>query len=284
MQPFFKDHAIYGSALAMFIPVSFIFMTDRNYSFTARFFFGLSAIILTLGLLFSYSRAAWLGFFISIIIGIIVKFKIKFKVIAITFLSLIVVFIVFQKQIFENLQKNKQDSSVDIRENIESISNISTDASNLERINRWNCAVRMTRDYPLTGTGPGTYQFLYAPYQFSFEKTIISTNAGTLGNAHSEFLGSMAEMGIVGLIIFTAIVFFIFYIGFKTYSLILKTDKRKANFILGLLLGLISYFTHAFLNNFLDTDKIAIPVWGFVGIIVANYIFIKSQNIKEKNL
>lgn len=284
MQPFFKDHAIYGSALAMFIPVSFIFMTDRNYSFTARFFFGLSAIILTLGLLFSYSRAAWLGFFISIIIGIIVKFKIKFKVIAIAFLSLIVVFIVFQKQIFENLQKNKQDSSADIRENIESISNISTDASNLERINRWNCAIRMTSDYPITGTGPGTYQFLYAPYQFSFEKTIISTNAGTLGNAHSEFLGSMAEMGIVGLIIFTAIVFFIFYIGFKTYSLILKTDKRKANFILGLLLGLISYFIHAFLNNFLDTDKIAIPVWGFVGIIVANYIFIKSQNIKEKNL
>ncbi|NLL28214.1 MAG: O-antigen ligase family protein [Bacteroidales bacterium] len=285
MQPFFKDHAIYGSALAIFIPISIIFMTDRNYSFTARFFFGLSAIILTLGLVFSYSRAAWLGFFISISIGIIVKFKIKFKVIAIVFLTLIVGFIIFQKQIFENLQKNKQDSSVDIMENIKSISNISTDASNLERINRWNCAIRMAKDYPLTGTGPGTYQFLYAPYQFSFEKTTISTNAGTLGNAHSEFLGTMAEMGIIGLITFTSIVFFIFYIGFKTYSLLLKTDKRKANLILGLLLGLISYFTHAFLNNFLDTDKIAIPVWGFAAIIVANYILIKSpKNVKEKNL
>ena len=34
--------------------------------------------------------------------------------------------------------------------------NVSTDASNLERINRWNCAIRMYAERPFLGHGPGT--------------------------------------------------------------------------------------------------------------------------------
>ena len=57
--------------------------------------------------------------------------------------------------------------------------------------------IRMFKDRPLLGHGPGTYMFLYAPYQKPSEKTIISTNAGNRGNAHSEYLGPMAESGIL---------------------------------------------------------------------------------------
>ena len=31
----------------------------------------------------------------------------------------------------------------------------------------------------------------------------------------------------------------------------------------------MTYYIHGFLNNFLDTDKAAVPFWGFVAIIVA---------------
>jgi len=280
MQPFYIDHAIYGSAIALFLPVLIAFFMNRSFSFTRHFFIMTGIAILTLGLLFSYSRAAWLGFFIAMALGIIVQFRIKFKVLAIGFLVLALGGLVFQSQIMHRLEKNKQDSSEDFMENVESMSNISTDASNLERLNRWNCAFRMTADYPLTGTGPGTYQFLYAPYQFSYEKTVISTNAGTLGNAHSEFLGAMAESGIPGMLIVIFLVFSIFYYGFRTYSALMHVDKNKARFILGLLLGLVSYFVHGFLNNFLDTDKIAVPVWGFVAIIVANGLALDLKSKK----
>lgn len=277
MQPFYKDHAIYGSALALFIPVMFFLFTDRKYNFTQKFFIMSAIIVLTLALLFSYSRAAWLGFFIAIGIGVIVLFRIKFKVILMGLLTLLLAGLFFQSQIMHRLEKNKQDSSEDIVENIESMSNISTDASNLERLNRWNCAFRMAKDFPLTGTGPGTYQFLYAPYQFSYEKTVISTNAGTLGNAHSEFLGAMAETGFPGMLIVIFLVFSVFYYGFLTYSRLRNIDRSKARFVLGLLLGLVTYFVHGFLNNFLDSDKIAIPVWGFAAIIVANGIAIQGK-------
>lgn len=43
---------------------------------------------------------------------------------------------------------------------------------------------------------------------------------------------------------------------------------RKAKIIsMSATLALISYFIHGFLNNFLDTDKLSIPVWGCMAII-----------------
>ena len=88
----------------------------------------------------------------------------------------------------------------DFNERIESISNVSSDASNLERFNRWNSAIRMFQERPIQGWGPGTYAFCYAPFQDSKDLTIISTNFGDGGNAHSEYLGPLAEQGLFGML------------------------------------------------------------------------------------
>ena len=165
------------------------------------------------------------------------------------------------------LEKNRQDSATDFNKHIQSISNISTDASNLERLNRWNCAFRMWRQRPLMGWGPGTYQFNYAPFQKSSEMTIISTNAGNMGNAHSEFIGPLAEQGVLGMTFMIILVIVIIYTGTMIYSR--SKNKQSRNFALAILLGLITYFIHGTLNNFLDTDKLAIPVWGFIAALVA---------------
>ena len=37
---------------------------------------------------------------------------------------------------------------------------------------------------------------------------------------------------------------------------------------MGIIVSLASYFIHAFLNNYLDTDKAAIPIWGLIGIFI----------------
>lgn len=282
MQPFYKDHAIYGSGVAMMIPTVFFWMMSKRFNRTQQFFLLLSLVILMTGLLLSYSRAAWVGFFIAVVLGIIIKFRIKFKYLALAGASLLLIGLLFLDTIINRLEKNKQDSSKDIAEHVESISNISTDASNLERINRWSCALRITADYPVTGTGPGTFQFVYGPYQLSKNLTIISTNAGTLGNAHSEFLGTMSESGIPGMLTFIFLVFAVFFYGFWTYSRWISINPDTANTILGLLLGLVTYFVHAFLNNFLDTDKIAFPVWSFVAVIVAYGIRLQDKNCNIK--
>ena len=176
-------------------------------------------------------------------------------------------FFSFQQQILDKLERNKQDSSANFVEHVQSITNISSDASNLERINRWQSALRMFRERPFWGWGPGTYQFLYAPYQRSKEKTIISTNLGDMGNAHSEYIGPLAESGVLGMIIMLLIAITSVRTGLKVYH---KSKDYEVRMIsLAATIGLVCYWLHGFLNNFLDSDKASVPVWGFMAIIIS---------------
>jgi putative inorganic carbon (HCO3(-)) transporter len=275
MNPFFNDHTSYGAVLAMFIPFllgfSFAKQIDKKYRFLI---WGLTLLFLCAEVL-SYARAAWLGLFAAAGIWAIIRLKIKFRTILITLISLLLVVFTFQKQILQELERNSQDSSANLLDHFTSMTNISTDASNLERINRWNCAIAMFKERPMLGWGPGTYAMNYAPYQLTSQRTIISTNAGDGGNAHSEYLGALADSGVLGSLSFIAIIIAVLTVGVKAYSS--TDDNRLKTLLLSALLGLITYYFHGILNNFLDMDKASIPFWGFTAIIVAIDIHIKNQ-------
>jgi O-antigen ligase len=237
---------------------------------------GLLGVFL-LAIILSYSRAAWISLGAAFIVFLLIRFKVSFRFIAFSALAALFFFLAFQDQIFQKLEKNRQDSSSDIGEHVKSISNISSDASNLERINRWQSAIRMFKARPFFGWGPGTYSFKYAPFQFSYEKTIISTNSGNRGNAHSEYIGPLAESGALGSITFLLIVFMIFYRGIKLYNHM--PEGRDKALLLAVLLGMVTYFTHGILNNFLDTDKASVPFWAFLAIITALDIRYRAKKI-----
>jgi len=46
-------------------------------------------------------------------------------------------------------------------------------------------------------------------------------------------------------------------------------DKEMKIVVLSLFLGLVTYFVHGFVNDFLDSDKAGVPFWGFVAILVS---------------
>lgn len=278
MTPFYNDHTAYGAILAIFIPVFLGFFLNSQYKRTYRLFSLIIFIILTIAIILSYSRAAWISLAVALIVYIIILLKIKFIWIFLTIAIIIGSFFTFQNEILDTLERNKQDSSADFVEHIQSISNINTNASNLERINRWQSAIRMFKERPVFGWGPGTYQFFYAPYQLSREKTIISTNAGDMGNAHSEYIGPLSEMGILGMLSIIAIIVLVIITALKTYK---NAENKEVKFLsLITLLGLITYFAHGFLNNFLDTDKASVPVWGFIAMIVALNIYHAKKSKK----
>ena len=139
----------------------------------------------------------------------------------------------------------------------------------------------MFEDKPIFGFGPGTYMFKYAPYQLNKDRTIISTNSGNGGNSHSEYLGPLSESGVLGLITFLLVVGTVLYTAIHTYSRL--TDRRLKGFILSAIVALISYYIHGLMNNFLDTDKLSVPFWGFTAMIVAMDIYSRSQLKAQKN-
>ncbi len=275
MSPFYNDHTAYGVILALFVPVMFGMAVDKTVSYQQRIFAVIALLILLIALYLSYSRAAWVSVGFAIGVLVLVKLRIKFKWIALSIAGLLIIFFTFQFEILDKLEKNKQDASANFIEHLQSISNISSDASNLERINRWQAALRMFVEKPLVGWGPGTYQFEYAPFQRSKEKTIISTNLGDQGNSHSEYIGPLAESGIPGLLSVLFILVTVIYTGLKVYR---KAESKQTRLLaLSATMGLITYFVHGTLNNFLNTDKASVPFWGFVAIIVALDLYYSSE-------
>lgn len=272
--PFYKDHTSYGALLAFFIPPMIGITFFKEYSPRKRFLYGFLTIVLFAGLIFSYSRAAWVSLLGAFGIWVIIKLRIKLWFI-ITGLGVLAIFVLLiGNSLKRNLESNKQDSSTDLAEHVQSISNVSTDASNLERLNRWNCAIRMFTDKPVFGWGPGTYMFHYAPYQLSYEKTIISTNEGDMGNAHSEYLGPLSEQGFLGPLLFILIIFTTMVTAIRAVNNSIIKELRMLG--IAAIAGLWTYYLHGILNNFLDTDKASVPFWGFTALLVAMDVYHKK--------
>jgi putative inorganic carbon (hco3(-)) transporter len=178
----------------------------------------------------------------------------------------VVILFTFWTQILLKLETNKTDSSSNMVKHVESMTNITSDASNVERLNRWYCAVKMFEEKPVFGWGPNTYQFKYAPFQIREFRTIISTNSGDWGNAHSEYLGALVSSGLIGLLAFLALIVSILYTGIRLYSR--SKDSRTRLLSMAAVLSLTTYFVHSLLNNFLDMDNAAIPFWMSFALIV----------------
>jgi O-antigen ligase len=191
---------------------------------------------------------------------------------------------VFQLEITENLKQNKADSNAKnatIVQQTKSVTNISNDQSNAERLNRWSCAWRMFLDKPYVGYGPGTYQFEYLSYQKKSEMTRISITSpynikkGKGGTAHSEYLLLLSESGIFSFILYIAVILAMIYYAIKVYAGA-NNPQLKIKMMITLF-GCSTYILHAFFNNFLDTDKAAILFYTSIAFILTEAVKLKEE-------
>lgn len=266
MEPFFADHTSYGAVLALLICIMIGVIIAMKHQSDTKWLYAVGVGILFVGLIFSYTRAAWLGIAGAAALWIIMTFKIKIKYILIPLFITVGLVAMNKDQIIILMSQNTTDSSTDISKHIESMTNIKSDDSNLERLNRWSCAWRMFLEKPVVGYGPGTYMFQYVPFQLSHERSRISTNASDLGNAHSEYFGPLAEQGLIGLLAFLFVIIFTISAAVRVYF---QSQERWARQLsMFLLLGLVTYYVHGFLNDFLDMDKATALFWPATAIIV----------------
>lgn len=278
-QPFYVNHGIYALAIAAFLPFLWFAATKARDLGYSRFQQVMSLAVLfvfTAGLVYSFTRAAWISVVAAIVMGLIWRFRFKFSTYLMVIIALLVTALTLQDNIEKALRKNKTVSSDNFEQHIKSIYNVRNDDSNLERINRWMCALRMFADRPLFGFGPGTYMFEYAPYQRAKEMTKISTNMATLGNCHSEYLQPLAETGLPGFIIWISLIVVVFVSGIKIYNRDLDPQNRLL--VMSAMLGLITYFVHGFLNNYIELDKSAVFLWAFMGVITAVDVYHRKRS------
>jgi putative inorganic carbon (HCO3(-)) transporter len=275
IRPFFNDHTSFGAALAFCIPMGLYLLTGKGISKMLRVFLFIIVLVFGTAFVFSYSRAAWLSLIIATLFSLLIFLKISWKIILPAVVTGFIIMSISWTSIIIRLNENKQESSGNIENHLRSIANIRSDASNMERINRWKSALRMFKEKPLFGWGPATYQFRYAPFQISSEKTIISTNYGEGGNAHSEYLGALVDSGIPGAVLYILLLI----VSIRRGIIIRRTHREKQvrYLALALVAGLVTYAVHGALNNFLDTDKISALFWGMLAAIVAIDTGVKEE-------
>ncbi len=277
-KPFYVDHTLYGACLAFILPIVVVLLIYRkklDWKLWQKNVILFTTIAILVSVLLALSRAALLSLAVAFIFAALLKWKIRFSTIIISLVLLTGLALSLKEPIYEFLEQNEAVSNDgEIGNHLSSVTNIQSDASNLERVNRWVCAIRMFEERPFTGFGPGTYQFEYNKFQTIEHKTYISTNSGDKGNAHSEYLTFLSENGILGAVLFLCTVFGTLYFGMQNHYNIEDPILKTIN--LGVLLGLVTYFFHGIFNSFMDQSKMAFLYYTGLGTIV--WIYQNHQN------
>lgn len=74
----------------------------------------------------------------------------------------------------------------------------------------------------------------------------------------------------------------IFYQSITLYVRWPKDDTEMRTLILAMILSLVTYFVHGLLNNYLDTDKAAVPIWGMCAMFIALEMSLEKKALSKE--
>lgn len=253
-KPFYNDHTIVGAVLA-FLSGVFLVFSERDKRYL------MIAIVLIAGVFFTGSRAAIISVMVMFVVYGALQFALLRKLLPLGVVLLAAGLWMNRSTVISVMAQNtagSREQAVGAR--LKSSTNVTTDASNLERLNRWLSAWRMFVEKPHTGFGPGMYQFSYIPFQDDrFRNRLTVTNPdnpppGSGGTAHSELLLQLSEAGWLPVVMFLAMLARWVFYGWRA-------SMRHALMPKAALLGLTTYLFHMHFNNFLTTDAFAFLFW-----------------------
>ena len=267
--------------LALIFPIIFSFFLIEEIKRKKLFYYLLLSVLYTT-LLICQSRGIWISIILTAIfaISIIVKFKLlevfhkNRKWLGLLLATFIIITVIYSTD--NPLNK----SAINVTER--AISTFDEQDSSINaRLLMWRTNFEMIKEKPLFGTGIGTFKINYLDYQAKFIKNnpYYRKYSGKAEEAHNEYLQMGAELGIVGVGVFLAILF-IFYRLVLNYLKKERSNKNKM-IVLGLITGITSFLIH---SSF--TFTLHVPALGsaFFIIFSLTIIYLKDFNLYELDI
>ena len=206
----------------------FLEQIKKQYKYILLFL----VIFLCAILILSLSRGAWLGFFVGVILFLILSKNFKKAIIPLLiFILILMLFPITRQRIIYSLMPG----------------------GDADRFALFRTSWAMIKENPFLGKGLGTYMDYFRKY---------ATIEGVY-YAHNCYLQIWAESGIFSLLSFLLFIGSILYKGISLFR------KNSDILLLGLLCAIIAMLVHMFFEVHLYSLRLAVLFWFILGILVA---------------
>jgi O-antigen ligase len=186
----------FAQTMLMLIPLGIFRFVDER-SLTLRAFAALSTALITLAVVFTFSRGAAVGLG-ALVLALMALRLIQFRHVVAILLVLVMVFIAFPQY------ATRVASLAEVASVTADAGTGSVDNSLLSRATETLSAGLVMLDHPILGVGPDMFPFYYQQYA---EVIGILVKNGAAREAHNLYLGVGAELGVVGLVVFLLIAY-----------------------------------------------------------------------------
>jgi O-antigen ligase len=224
-----------GGFLEMLLPLALAWMLVGRAKPVTRVFLAYAALVIMAGMVVTGSRGTWLAAGVSLIgLFTILAFHRNFRWPALILLALLLIgggtmlsrSAIFTKRVEAGLEAGK---------------NPEADA----RVEIWQATVRMWRDHPWFGVGPGHFDYRFRAYR-------PQTLQLRPDRAHNEYLNTLADWGVVGGVIVGAGLMALIATTLKTWRFVRRSENpfkrpqsNKFAFVLGAGSGLLALLVHS---------------------------------------
>jgi O-antigen ligase len=249
----------YGGQLLIIFPIAVsLAFSERNWK--RKFWYVISSILLFSGILWCWQRSVWLGAVGALVILGAMKGK-RFLFLIVLTLTVVVGLLLL--------------SSPSFVKRVKSIGDIS-EAN--KRIVIWRSTIRMVRDYPIVGVGPGGYSRTQEEYRLTEREKEESRC-----HAHNNLLQEMADNGIIGLLSYLWLWYVIFKVGITALRISGRQDYRRT-FLLGAIAGLVGFHIEGMFEYNWGDSEVALLMWLVVGIMMVMAERPEVKTAIEENL
>lgn len=278
--PIYRNHVDYACCLGILLPFIWFMRNWFDHRWIKRMLlFGMGLMLV--GIYFSYTRAAWVCVPLAIGSFYLIRFRLMHIAIPLAFAGgiLIVGYLTYDNNYIKhapNFEKaithRNFDDLVTATYNMEDISTV-------ERFYRWVAGYYMIKEKPLMGFGPSSFYSLYHSYVDRHFTTYVSDNPERSG-MHNYYLMVAVEQGIIGLIIFLALLVAVLLYGEKIYHQMVSGPKKQL-----LMAGLISLCCNLFvltLNDTVETDKLGTFFFMSIAIVILFGMQEQAKGIRHR--
>ncbi len=268
--------------LPLSLTIGLILAKNKIYN---RLFLFIALIAMGGALFLTFTRGSYLAMAITVPVILFLCFKSavdeqnkkRYKKIILYFilLAIIALAVIYIPHPF-----NRGDSALGKLRSRVTIESLTSGSSVLRRIATWKFTWMMIEDYPLLGSGIGTYAYHSLKYQADFFAQGNNRDIyphGFAVQAHNEYLQIWSELGIVGLLIFLWIIFAYYRNIFINLH---KMEEKQKAIVIGLSGGVTAVLVDSLFGFPLQLAASISLFWMFMGFANVQ-ISISKYNAQE---